>query len=173
MRSQAKGCLYGGGCGIVVALLAAVVLGLCWLVLLLFGWRPSGGGGWLILSSAATLAVLVVALPLVLFMVLVDTVPQPVPRRLYFAWLLVLLPVLAILAIVSAWICYALGALDAARYLGFGPWLAGLGIVATATVVYSGVVAHDERRPGATSGGSGHEIVHDDPDRVDDVRVEL
>ena len=142
-RAQAKGCVYGSGCGIVVVLLTGIVLGLCWLVLLLFGWRPAGGRGWLILSTAATLAVVVVALLLIGYMLLSDSAPEPVPRRLYLAWLLVVLPVLAILAIVSAWICYGLDAAAAARYLGLGPWIAGVGVAATAALVYSAVVAHD------------------------------
>jgi hypothetical protein len=147
MRSQAKGCVHGCGCGIVVLLLAAVVVGLGWLGLLVVGSRPSGGG-WLILSTVATLAVLVVALLLIAYMVLSDSAPQPVPRRLYFAWLLVLLPVLATGASVTAWICFALDAPDAARYLGLGPWIAGLGVAGTAALVYSGVVAHEDAPPG-------------------------
>src|SRR6185437_453509 len=95
----------------------------------------------------------IVALLLLLFMVLVDTVPDPLPRRVYLAWLLVLLPVLAIVAIVSAWICFAVGSADAARYLGLGPWLAGVGMAATSGLVYSAVVAHE--RPGTRERRSG------------------
>jgi hypothetical protein len=142
---NSKGLVHGCGCGIVVVLLTGFVLGLCWLVLLLFGWRPAGDRGWLILSTAATLAVVVVALLLIGYMLLADSAPHPVPRRLYFAWLLVVLPVLAILTIVSAWICDALDASSAARYLGLGPWLAGLGVAAAAGLVYSAVVAHDSK----------------------------
>jgi hypothetical protein len=144
----------GCGCGTAVLLLAVLTVGPCWLGLALLGARvpgpdelvahgPAGGAGWLILSTATLVAVLVVALLLDGYMLLSDSAPDPVPRRLYLAWLLVLLPVLGILAMVSAWICFVLDAPDAARYLALGPWLAGLGIAATAGPVYSAVVAAD------------------------------
>jgi hypothetical protein len=136
----------------VLALIAAP-LGLVWLVLRWagagvpslggLGEGPPGGAGWLVLSSVAGLAVLVVGMGLVAWMFLSDSVPDPLPRRLYLAWLLPVLPIVDGLSVIAAWICFALGRADAARYLGAGPWLAGLALGLVAAVVYSGLVAHE------------------------------
>lgn len=136
-----------------VLVLAAAPLGLVWLVLRWAGadvpslgtvvnGRP-GGVGWLILSTVAGLAVLVVGLGLVGWMFLSDSVPEPLPRRLYLAWLLPVLPAAEVLSVVAAWVCHAAGRADAARWLAAGPWFAGVAIALVAAILYSALVAHD------------------------------
>ncbi|AEV83040.1 hypothetical protein ACWT_2021 [Actinoplanes sp. SE50] len=150
---QAAGCASGLGCGVVVLIVAAAPLALVWLVLRWAGVHlpslvtvlhgPPAGTGWLALSTIAALAVLVVGAGLVAWMFLSDSVPEPLPRRVYLVWLIPALPVLDLVSIVVAWICRALGHPDAARLLGTGPWLAGAALATVAAVVYSGLVAND------------------------------
>ena len=148
-RRTSSQAVAGSGCGVVVLLLVVVPLGLAWLVL---RWSGAGvptpaslggglpdGHGWLVLSTVAAVAVLLAGLVLTGVMLLTDSVPNPLPRRLYLAWLLAILPVLAVLAIGVSWLCFAIGLPGAARGLAVVPWVAGLALALTAGVVYSGL----------------------------------
>lgn len=104
-----------------------VPLGLVWLVL-----HWAGADGWLALSTAATVAVLFAALGLGVVAVLTDQVPQPLPRRVHLAWLLPVIPVVAVGSSIAAWITRDAG-------LGWIPWLAGVALVVTAAIVMSGL----------------------------------
>ncbi|WP_436520998.1 hypothetical protein [Actinoplanes sp. HUAS TT8] len=149
MRSTGAGL----GCGVVVLVLAGAPLGLVWLVLRWVGAGvpsldavvngPPAGLGWLVLSTVAGLGVLVVGLGLVGWMFLSDTVPDPLPKRLYLAWLLPVLPVAEVVAVIAAWICHAAGQGEAARWLAVGPWFAGAALALVSAVLYSALVAHE------------------------------
>ena len=117
----------GSGCGL--ALLAAMVVpvGLVWLVL-----HWAGADGWLALSTAATVVVLFAALALGVVALLTDQVPQPLPRRVYLAWLLPVIPLVAIASTVAAWITED-------PDLASIPWLSGAALVVTAAIVLSGL----------------------------------
>jgi len=104
-----------------------VPLGLVWLVL-----HWAGADGWLALSTAATVVVLFAALGLGVVAVLTDHVPQPLPRRVYLAWLLPIIPVVALASTVAAWITKDSG-------LALIPWLSGAVLVVTAAIVLSGL----------------------------------
>ncbi|WIM98567.1 hypothetical protein ACTOB_002171 [Actinoplanes oblitus] len=153
VRRQVLGGVTGLGCGVVILVLTAAPLALVWLILRWAGVDlpslsgvldgPPGGAGWLVLSSLAGLAVLVVGTGLVAWMFLSDQVPSPAPWRLYVAWLVPLLPVLSTVSIIAAWICYALGRTEPARLLAAGPWIAGLGLAAVSALLYSALVAYD------------------------------
>jgi hypothetical protein len=105
----------------------AVPLGLLWLVL-----HWTGADGWLALSTAATAVVLFAALGLGVIAILTDQVPQPLPRRVYLAWLLPVIPLAALASTVAAWITK-----DAD--LASIPWLSGAALAITAGIVLSGL----------------------------------
>jgi hypothetical protein len=104
-----------------------VPLGLTWLVL-----HWAGADGWLAVSTAATVVVLLAALMLGVVALLTDQVPHPLPRRVRLAWLLPVLPIVALASTVAAWITG-----DAA--LAWIPWLSGAALVVTAWIVLSGL----------------------------------
>jgi len=104
-----------------------VPVGLAGLVLHL-----AGADGWLALSTAATVAVLFAALALGVVALLTDQVPQPLPRRVYLAWLLPVIPLVALASTIAAWITRNSG-------LALIPWLAGAALAITAAVVLSGL----------------------------------
>src|SRR5690242_10620723 len=104
-----------------------VPLGLVWLVL-----HWAGADGWLALSTAATVVVLFAALALGLVALLTDQVPHPLPRRVYLAWLLPVIPLVAVVSTVAAWITKD-------PDLAAIPWLSGAALVVTAAVVLSGL----------------------------------
>src|SRR5690242_9165236 len=104
-----------------------VPLGLVWLVL-----RWAGADGWLALSTAVTVLVLFAALALGVVALLTDQVPQPLPRRVYLAWLVPVIPLVAIASTVAAWITRNSG-------LAPIPWLSGVALVLTAAIVLSGL----------------------------------
>ena len=117
----------GSGCGLAVLGAMVVPLGLVWLVL-----RWAGADGWLALSTAVTVLVLFAALALGVVALLTDQVPQPLPRRVYLAWLLPVIPLVAIASTVAAWITRNSG-------LAPIPWLSGVALVLTAAIVLSGL----------------------------------
>jgi len=104
-----------------------VPVGLAWLVL-----HWAGADGWLALSTAATVAVVFAALALGVVALLTDQVPQKLPRRVYLAWLLPVLPLVAVASTVAAWITRNSG-------LAPIPWLAGVALAVTTAVVLSGL----------------------------------
>ncbi len=104
-----------------------VPLGLTWLVL-----HWAGADGWLALSTAATVVVLFAALALGVVALLTDQVPHPLPRRVHLAWLLPVIPVVAVASTVAAWITRDSG-------LAPIPWLSGTALFITAWVVLSGL----------------------------------
>jgi hypothetical protein len=104
-----------------------VPLGLVWLIL-----HWAGADGWLALSTAVTVLVLFAALALGVVAVLTDQVPQPLPRRVYLAWLLPVIPIVAIGSTVAAWITRN-------SDLAPIPWLSGAALVLTAAIVLSGL----------------------------------
>ncbi|BCJ45966.1 hypothetical protein GCM10010168_49140 [Actinoplanes ianthinogenes] len=152
-RRQVLGGVTGLGCGVVILVLTAAPLALVWLVLRWAGADvpslsgvldgPPAGAGWLVLSTLAAIAVLVVGAGLVAWMFLSDQVPSPAPWRLYLAWLVPLLPIVSTVSLVAAWICYAAGQTETARLLATGPWIAGLGLAAVSALLYSALVAYD------------------------------
>lgn len=105
----------------------AVPLGLVWLIL-----HWAGADGWLALSTTATVVVVLAALGLGVVAVLNDHVPQPVPRRVYLAWLLPVVPVVALVSTVAAWITRNPG-------LAWLPWLSAVTLVVTTAIVLSGL----------------------------------
>ncbi|MCU7727498.1 hypothetical protein ODJ79_27590 [Actinoplanes sp. KI2] len=117
----------GGGCGLAVLGVMVVPLGLLWLVL-----HGAGVDGWLPLSTAATVVVLLAALGLGVVALLTDQVPRPLPRRVYLAWLLPVIPVVALASTVAAWITRD-------SDLAWIPWLSGAVLVVTAAIVLSGL----------------------------------
>jgi hypothetical protein len=104
-----------------------VPVGLVWLVL-----HWAGADGWLALSTAATIVVLFAALALGVVALLTDQVPQPLPRRVYLAWLLPVIPLVALTSTVAAWITKD-------PDLAPIPWLSGAALVVTAAIVLSGL----------------------------------
>jgi hypothetical protein len=76
--------------------------------------------------------VLFAALGLGVVAVLTDQVPRPLPRRVHLAWLLPVIPLVAIGSTVAAWITKDAG-------LGWIPWLSGAALVLTAAIVLSGL----------------------------------
>jgi hypothetical protein len=149
-RKQATGC----GCGLLVALVAAVPLCLTWVALALTGvWVPtwgdptaSGAGsgpGPLVVSTVLALVTVLAALPALFVLGMAhDSVHGRMPRRSGAVALVYVLPVLAAATAAAGWVARALGDADAARYLALGPWGATLGLVATVALVYSGAAAY-------------------------------
>jgi hypothetical protein len=121
----------GSGCGCSLAVLGLMVfsVGLTWLVL-----HWAGADGWLGLSTTVTVVVFGAALLLGVVALLTDQVPQPLPRRVYLAWLLPVLPLVALGSTISAWITRD-------SDLAVIPWLAGAALVGTAAIVLSGLSA--------------------------------
>jgi len=115
------------GCGLAVLGVMVVPVGLAWLVL-----HGFGADGWLALSTAAAVAVVFAALALGVVALLTDQVPQKLPRRVYLAWLLPVLPVVAVASTVAAWITRNSG-------LAPIPWLAGVALAVTTVIVLSGL----------------------------------
>jgi hypothetical protein len=98
-----------------------------WLVL-----HWAGADGWLALGTAATVAVLFAALVLGVVALLTDQVPRPLPRRVHLAWLLPVIPLVAVASTIAAWITRDSG-------LAPIPWLCGAALAITAAVVLSGL----------------------------------
>ncbi|GAA0533101.1 hypothetical protein GCM10010172_12420 [Paractinoplanes ferrugineus] len=117
----------GSGCGFAVLGLMVVPLGLGWLVL-----HWVGADGWLALSTTATVVVLFAALALGVVAMLTDQVPQPLPRRVYLAWLLPVIPLVALGSTIAAWITK-----DPA--LAPIPWWSAAALLVTAVIVLSGL----------------------------------
>ncbi|GIF19233.1 hypothetical protein BJ973_006278 [Actinoplanes tereljensis] len=104
-----------------------VPIGLVWLVLHLVG-----ADGWLGLSTTATVVVLLAAVVLGVVALLSDQVPQPLPRRVYLAWLLPVIPLVALGSTIAAWTTRN-------SDLAVIPWLCAAALVVTATIVLSGL----------------------------------
>jgi hypothetical protein len=126
-ESAVVGIRQGSGCGLAVLAMMVVPVGLAGLVLHL-----AGADGWLALSTAATVAVLFAALALGVVALLTDQVPQPLPRRVHLAWLLPVIPLVALASTIAAWITRNSG-------LAPIPWIAGAALAVTAAVVLSGL----------------------------------
>ncbi|MEU4244404.1 hypothetical protein [Actinoplanes sp. NPDC026619] len=104
-----------------------VPLGLVWLIL-----HWAGADGWLALSTTATVVVVFAALALGVVAMLTDQVPQPLPRRVYLAWLLPVIPLVALVSTIAAWITKDAG-------LAPIPWWSGAALLVTAAIVLSGL----------------------------------
>ncbi|GAA2642140.1 hypothetical protein Adu01nite_38480 [Paractinoplanes durhamensis] len=98
-----------------------------WLVL-----HWAGADGWLGLSTTVTVVVLFAALVLGVVALLTDQVPQPLPRRVYLAWLLPVIPLVALGSTIAAWVTKDSG-------LAPVPWWSAAALVVVAFVVLSGL----------------------------------
>jgi hypothetical protein len=107
--------------------MVVVPVGLVWLVL-----HWAGADGWLALSTTVTVVVVFAALVLGVVAMLSDQVPQPLPRRVYLAWLIPVIPLVAIGATIAAW---------ATKNSGLAPipWWSAAALVVTAVIVLSGL----------------------------------
>jgi len=126
-ESTVVGIRQGSGCGLAVLAMMAVPVGLVWLIL-----HWVGADRWLALSTAVTVAVLLAALALGVVALLTDQVPRPLPRRVYLAWLLPVIPLVAVASTIAAWITKDSG-------LAPIPWLSGVALALTAAIVLSGL----------------------------------
>jgi len=102
---------------------------------------------WLIASTVAAILAAVAPFPLMLASVMAfDSHQGELPRRtnvIVFFWVL---PVVAVATIAGAWACYLLDIPRLSGYLSLGPWLAGLGLLAT-TGILLGTAAQGWNRP--------------------------
>lgn len=108
---------------------------------------PPHGAGWLVAGTLVAVPVCAAPLPLMFFSAMAfDAVSGGrLPRRASLVGLYVALPVLGLVMIVCGWICYAADVTDAARFLGLGPWAAGLGVIAVTALLWSAAVAYENR----------------------------
>jgi len=142
-----------------MALTAAVPLWLMWLLLALLGvgvptpGHPTEatvapGPASLTVSTVLAFLTVVAVLPAMFILGMAHDSVHGLPRRSGAVVLLYVLPVLALVTALAAWVCYALAYRTAARYLGLGPWVAALGMVATVAVVQSGAATYARTHTG-------------------------
>lgn len=91
---------------------------------------------WLIVSTIVASLAAVATFPLLLASTMAfDLHHGELPRVTYLFGLFSILPVVAGAAIIGAWACFALDLPRLARYLALGPWIVGLGLVATTAIL--------------------------------------
>lgn len=133
--SQPPGWQQAAGCGCLL-LVSAVF----WLLLFGFGlprWPSAGlsfppsGQGWLILSTIVGLLAAVSPFPLLLLTAMtLDGHRGALPRAARFTALFWVLPIMAVMGVVAAWMAFFTGFGVLADLAALMPWLAACGLVA-------------------------------------------